>query len=223
MGAKEGVMPTSELPFGEHDYRDIIKQWREGKYNFACVRNRTGVRPLIGVTEHQYASILESVRSRQIDCLLSGSRIAGPRSEQRQMHPALAHTPLETGGRRPSATYPEVRNIKITKTSIKEYGLNDPRTSDLSLLLINSQQRSKLELMECAECLERELKHVGLNFPIRVYWILDSCIFESEDDYLNFCLETFLYRELPPCHPYTDEVLKEALKLTYILIRTTGG
>jgi hypothetical protein len=182
-------------------YEEIVAACERGEYPSCEIRAASGrLNRLLGLTRLDLAAIEAFARDRGVGLILVGSRVSGPRSRQRSLHPALgAALPLKTDYRAPSAIDPGAKGVEIDKTVIKEYGRADPRTSDLSVLLVDSR-RAPEELDALARELEAALNARGWSFPARVFAGLNGRRFRHEEDFLEMG-ERYL-AELAPEAPH---------------------
>jgi hypothetical protein len=176
--------PQSHLPPGLHHYEAIAEDCRLGRRRFARIRAASGrVNWIIGVAPDTLARMRDAGRELGVGLILLGSRVSGPRLRQRDLHPALARAlPLKTYARAASAVFPGVQNVEIDKTMIKELGVDDPRTSDLSILLTSTQPSAEMDRI--AVELELRFARLGLTFPVRVFSRLNDRYHRDEDDFL---------------------------------------
>jgi len=178
---------NSSLPPGEHDYLSILRAIDCGMYRFASLLTASGrCVPVIGVSEEQLQVIRRTAELHRLLIALCGSRVAGPRSWQRQLSPVLSRIPLQQIGRLGSVGIPSTGGICISKTTIKEYGSYSPQSSDLSLVLIDPCSRDFLQLEKDALGIEADLNALGFTFPVRVFASLGGRHFLSEADFVDF-------------------------------------
>lgn len=209
-------MRTANLPPGEYGYDVILEMISRGDYICAYATTASGRRyPLIGFSDEQVSAIVEKLTQFGLVAIISGSRVVGPRVEQRKLHTALSYLQLVSSRRAASATYPELNAVKIQKTLIKEFGLSSIHTSDLSVLLVDRHKRAVNQREELAVLLERYFKTLGCNFPIRVFAQLGKQVFDDEDCYVAFGIENFILPTLPQGLHFENSVLRAAFRKTY--------
>lgn len=158
---------------------------RTGLYPWARLRSASGrLNFLIGLEERHLRAMEEAARRLRLGLILVGSRVSGPRVRQRTLHPVLAKAlPLWETRRRGSPTWPGVEGVRIEKTAIKEFGPDDPRTSDLTVVLVDALGRPASALEAAAADLEREFRRFGAAFPIKVFAALDGRSFRCEEEF----------------------------------------
>jgi len=110
--------------------------------------------------------------------------------------------------------YPGVSGIRIEKTSIKEFGLDSPLTSDLSVLLV-AECSAPSRRREIALSLARAFDKLGCSFPIRVFDCLHDRCFATEAEYVEFGCINFLLHDLPQGHDIGKESLRAAFTQLY--------
>jgi len=211
-------MPAEDLPPGCHPYEAIASACRRGDYAFASVRAASGrLNFLIGLSPERLERLSAEARRHAVGFLLVGSRVSGPRLRQRTLHPALAAgLPLKTRRRSASALYPGTEGVEIDKTAIKELGREDPRSSDLSVVLIDAR-RGPEALDALARELEAALSSWGWPFPVRVFSELLGRRHGSEEDFLATG-EGYLQSLLPEGHAFSSEELREAVQELYLAV-----
>ena len=207
---------TTALPPGRHEYGAVLSGMRAGRYRFARLRAASGrLNILIGLSPAQHAAIAAQACSRRLGMALLGSRVSGPRSRQRSLHPALAASlPLSAGRRTPSPTWPGAEGLVIDKTVIKEFGPDDPRTSDLTIILIDPQQRPAPALAREALEMELAFRSLGAPFPIKVFPSLDGKSFASEREFQAHGA-SYLEGNLPPGESFKEAELRQAFSELY--------
>lgn len=208
-------MPAAELAPGQYAYEELLAACRRGDYRFAVLRAASGrLNYLLGIGPERLARLRAEARARGVGFLLLGSRVSGPRLRQRALHPVLeACLPLSTTRRAPSALFPGAEGIEIDKTMIKELGPEDPRTSDLSLVLIDPT-RPPSEMEALAVRLESLFKSWGWPFPVRVFSRISGRHHRSEEDFLGTG-EEYLRSMLPAGREFSPGELREALRELY--------
>jgi hypothetical protein len=212
-------MQIANLPLGQYDYLALKKMFEEGEYRWASVTTATGRQSfLVGISPDQLAAMSATLMKSRVGSLISGSRVVGPRSEQRKLHPALAYTPLMARERVGSATYPTLSGVQIEKRHIKEFGLHSAQTSDLSMLLIDHLERPANDLLNLAVNIENSFKQLGCSFPIRVFFQLKGRTFISEQSYVDFGIKYFILPDLPKGAEFPRGELERAFKETYAML-----
>ncbi len=208
-------MGKNRLPPGLHSYDEIVSACRRGEYRFAVARAASGrLNYMPGITPEMLGRLRGAARESGVGFLLLGSRVSGPRLRQRSLHPVLeACLPLSNLRRAPSALFPGAEGIKIDKTRIKELSPEDPRTSDLSVILVSS--RLSHEEMDClAVRLEAEFGSWGWSFPVRVFSRVAGRRHQSEEDFIRTG-KAYLRSLLPPGLEFSERELREALGELY--------
>jgi hypothetical protein len=197
-------------------YDEVLEACAAGAYPSCEIRAASGrLNRLLGLDAAAYRRVEALARAHGVGLILVGSRVSGPRARQRTLHPALAAMPLATDHRAASAIDPGAAGVRIEKTVIKEYGRGDPRTSDLSVLLVCSR-RGEAERAALAVALEAELNGLGLSFPVRVFTRLNGAPWRREED---FAAEGEAYlRELAPDAPFTPAQRREAVAELYTTV-----
>ncbi len=165
-------------------YEEIVGACEEGRYPSCEIRAASGrLNRLLGLTRADLDWLEAEARARGAGLALLGSRVSGPRLRQRALHPALAAAlPLRSSRREASILDSGAEGVDIDKTSIKDYGRADPRTSDLTVALIDARTGAAREGL--AADLERALNGRGWDFPVRVFAIWDGAVLRSEEDFL---------------------------------------
>lgn len=201
---------------GRHGYEDILAGVRSGRYRFARLRTASGrLNLLIGLSPRQLARLRLEARRRGLGMALLGSRVSGPRSRQRTLHPVLAEAlPLEAERRTPSPSWPGADGLRIEKTAIKEFGLDDPRTSDLTVVLIDPSRRPDAVLAREALEMELSFRGLGASFPIKVFPSLDGLRFASEEEFVAHG-GRYLARQLPSGRAPAEAELRRAYAELY--------
>lgn len=201
---------------GRHGYEDILAGVRSGRYRFARLRAASGrLNFLIGLSPRQLAQLRFEARRRGLGMALLGSRVSGPRSRQRTLDPVLAEAlPLASDIRTPSPSWPGVAGLRIEKTAIKEFGLEDPRTSDLTVILIDPARRSDAALAREALEMELAFRSLGASFPIKVFPALEGRRFASEEEFVAHG-GRFLARQMPSGRVPGDADLRRAFAELY--------
>lgn len=196
-------------------YEEILAACEAGGYPSCEIRAASGrLNRLLGLTRADLAWVEGLARARGVGLVLLGSRISGPRARQRSLHPALAAAlPLKTDYRAASALDPGAKGVEIDKTVIKEHGRADPRTSDLSVLVVDGA-RAPEEVAALARELEAELNARGWSFPVRVFDGLDGRRFRREDDFLEVG-ERYL-RSQAPAASFSSAQWREGLSEIYL-------
>lgn len=197
----------------EYTYPEVLGACAAGEYPSCEIRAASGrLNPLLGVGRGAYKRMRELAALHGVGLILIGSRVSGPRSRQRTLHPALQVLPLATRKRAASAIDPGAEGVRIDKTLIKEYGRHDPRSSDLSVFLVDPV-RPRSALTAVAVTLERSFNELGLSFPVRVFEDLDGVALRREED---FVAEGAKYlAALAPEAGFTLEQRREALGELY--------
>ncbi|MBI3554074.1 MAG: hypothetical protein HY077_16380 [Elusimicrobia bacterium] len=169
-----------------YSYEELVGLCRSGSYPSCAARAASGrLNHLLGLDRERLAVLKAEAARRRVGLVVLGSRVSGPRSRQRALHPALMHClPLTADRRAPAALYPGAEGVAIDKTSIKDFGVNDPRSSDLSLILVDAR-RADGELEALARELELDLNSRGWGFPVRVFARLHGRTFRSEGEFLK--------------------------------------
>ncbi len=197
----------------QYAYEDILAACAAGTYPSCEIRSASGrLNRLLGLTPEQYRRVQTLAAERRVGLLLVGSRVSGPRARQRSLHPALSSLPLVTDHRAASALDPGAKDIRNEKTVIKEYGRDDPRTSDLTVVLIDAR-RTDDELSALAVELETAFNALGFTFPVRVFARLHKGRWRKEDDFRAEG-EGYL-RSLAPDSSFRPEELREAVGELY--------
>jgi hypothetical protein len=196
-------------------YEEILAACAAGEYPSCEIRAASGrLNRLLGLTRADLAWVEGLARERGAGLVLLGSRISGPRARQRGLHPALAAAlPLKTDYRAASALDPGAQGVEIDKTMIKEHGRADPRTSDLSVLVVDGA-RAPEEVAALARELETALNARGWTFPVRVFDGLGGRRFRGEDDFLEIG-EEYL-RSQAPGAPFSSAQWREGLSEIYL-------
>jgi hypothetical protein len=178
----------ASLSPGEHVYEDIVAALRSRVLEFATLRSASGRKNhLIGLSQPQLTEMRRIAAEFGVELALYGSRVSGPRIRQRALHPVLARAlPLKELARRSSSKYPGASGVEIKKTVIKEFGLEDPRTSDLTELVIDLLGRQSKVMREIGDALEDRFSHLGATFPIRVFAEPLDQRLQSRNDVRNF-------------------------------------
>lgn len=204
------------LPPGRHSYEDVLAAHRTGLYRWARLRAASGrLNLLIGLSETHLAAMRGAAAGRRLGLVLLGSRVSGPRSRQRGLHPALAAAlPLSAARRTPSPTWPGADGVLIEKTAIKEFGLADPRTSDLTVVLVDPSRRPLAALESAAAELEAEFRRFGTSFPVKVFPGLEGRRFGSEEEFLEHGAG-YLERHAPPGAAIPRAELRRAFRELY--------
>jgi len=204
------------LPLGEHSYESILDGVRRGRLRFARVRSASGrLNFLIGVSPDQLGAIRSEARRLGLGLALYGSRVSGPRLRQRELSPALRRAlPLVSDRRSASAAYPAVEGVRIEKTTIKEHGLRDPRTSDLSVMVVAPDLMPRRELEAAAVELEKRLRGLGCTFQLRVFHSFGGRRFLSEPDFVDFGA-SFLQGNLPRGHDFSRAEIERGFAELY--------
>lgn len=210
------MLMDPRLPPGRHGYEDILAGVRSGRYRFARLRAASGrLNLLIGLSPHQFSQLRLEARRRGLGLALLGSRVSGPRSRQRTLDPVLAEVlPLESESRTPSPSWPGAAGLRIEKTAIKEFGLEDPRTSDLTVVLIDPARRPEAALAREALEMELSFRRLGASFPIKVFPALEGRRFASEAEFVEHG-GRFLARQLPSGRVRAEEDLRRAFAELY--------
>jgi hypothetical protein len=193
----------------QYAYEEVLAACAAGTYPSCEIRSASGrLNRLLGLSAEQYRRVVALATERQVGFLLVGSRVSGPRARQRTLHPALSRLPLVTDHRAASALDPGAKDIRNEKTVIKEYGRDDPRTSDLTVVLIDAR-RTDTELTALAVELEAALNAMGFTFPVRVFASLHKGRWRREEDFRAEG-EGYL-RSLAPETSFSPEELREAV------------
>lgn len=197
-------------------YEEVLEACAAGEYPSCEIRAASGrLNRLLGLDAAAFRRVRALARAHGVGLILVGSRVSGPRARQRTLHPALEAMPLATDRRAASALDPGASGVRIEKTVIKEYGRADPRTSDLSVLLVDAA-RGDEERNALAVLLEAELNGLGLSFPVRVFTRLNGGPWRREED---FAAEGERYlRSLAPDAPYSPAQLREAVAELYTTV-----
>jgi hypothetical protein len=209
---------SSTLPPGAHDYDDILAGVRDGRYRFAKLRAASGrLNYLLGFNEAQLAALRAEARRLGVGLAIYGSRVSGPRSRQKTLDPVLDRAlALVADKRSASATYPAAEGVRIEKTHIKEFGMDDPRTSDLTVMLIDAR-RSPAQLEETARRLELRLQGLGVSFPVRVFAGFEGSAFRSLADFQAWG-SAYLRKSLGGAPELSEARLKRAHSELYATI-----
>jgi hypothetical protein len=212
-------MSRSTLPIGFHSYTEVLEAITVGTYRFAHVRTLAGrLCPLIGVSPEQLDVIRAEGTRLRFSLALLGSRVVGPRTFQRTLHPVLQSRrvqPVTT--RLPSLTLPGSSGTPIPKDAIKELGWSEPRTSDLTLFVCDTRARAVVVALgsEFETSLNRTL-HVG--FPIRVFVELHDHVFRSATD-VRHCIGQHLIRpDLPADHKFAQDEIDSAADCVFAML-----
>ena len=213
------------LPPGIHDYEAVIKGIQAGRFCFAEAKTYAGAPvPIIGVS-HQQLKLIASIAGQcGLSLILFGSRVVGPRTCQRKLHRVLTYgVSLESNRRHQSVGFPAVEGVAISKDAIKELGVTDPRTSDLSIAVI-TEGRPLEELLPVAVEFEREINvQLMLTFQVRVYIEIFGEHFTNIDDFARFGRERYIKKDLPRDHEFSDAEIEEAFKALFVLIDHRGS
>lgn len=211
------------LPPGRHEYRAVLSGVRSGQYPFARLRSASGrLNVLIGLSPAQLGAIEAEARERRLCLALLGSRVSGPRSRQRALDPVLeAALPLSAHRRTPSPTWPGAQGLLIDKTAIKEFGLTDPRTSDLTVVLIDPAGRPEAVLAREALEMELAFRRLGAAFPIKVFPSLDGVRFSCEAAFQDHGAR-HLEKNLPPGAAFPADALRRAFSELYAPVNMRG-
>lgn len=194
-------------------YEEIVAACASGGYPSCEIRAASG-RPnrLLGLTRADLDWVEEAARARGAGLALVGSRVSGPRLRQRSLHPALAAAlPLRASRREASALDPGAEGVEIDKTAIKDFGRLDPRTSDLTIALIDARTGEARAAL--ASDLERALNGRGWDFPARVFSVWDGAVLRNEEDF-RAAGELYL-RALAPEAGFSSEQWRAALAEMY--------
>lgn len=212
------------LPPGKHAYDDIVSDCRQGSYGFAMARARSGrLNFLLGLTREHLRHLEDLAWQFDVGLVLLGSRISGPRSRQRGLHPVLKNTlDLQSSRRAATAAYPGAEGIVIDKTAIKEFGPGSPHASDLSIILIDRAQRSNRALDTIAGDLELMLMGLGRPFPVRVFSQLNGRHFRCERDFESDLIARLRGR-LPEGHRFTERDILDASRELFLTINLPAG
>lgn len=210
------MLMDPRLPPGRHGYEEILAGVRSGRYRFARLRAASGrLNLLIGLSPRQFSQLRLEARRRGLGLALLGSRVSGPRSRQRTLDPVLAEVlPLESESRTPSPSWPGAAGLRIEKTAIKEFGLEDPRTSDLTVVLIDPSRRPEAALAREALEMELSFRQLGASFPIKVFPALEGRRFASEEEFVEHG-GGFLARHLPTGRVRDEADLRRAFAELY--------
>lgn len=209
--------PTSTLSPGVHRYEDVMAGVREGRYRFAQVRTASGrLQPIVGVSPEQFAAIEAEARRSGLGFVLIGSRVCGPRTRQKELHPVLeAAVPLKSTRRSPSATYPGSEGVEIDKRAIKEHGIDSVHTSDLQILIVDPRRLPIEELRAAAVRIERHFKTLGCTFPVRVHAETWGDRFYSETDFVAFARDRLLSLAHAPGSGFSEAEIQQAIRELY--------
>lgn len=197
-------------------YEEILEACAAGTYRSCPIKAASG-RPglLLGLDRAELDWIESAARTRGTKLVLIGSRVSGPRLRQRGLHPALAAAlPLSASKREGSAFEPEANGVEIDKSRIKEYGRHDPRTSDLTVVLIDA--RTGPARTALAEDLERALNGRGWSFPARVFSVWDGAVLRDEEEF-RAAGEAYL-RALAPSASFAADQWQAALAELYLTV-----
>lgn len=198
----------------DYSYEEIVELCRRSEYPHSVIRSASGrLNRLLGVEPALLRRLEAAARDAGVGLALVGSRVSGPRSRQRGLHPALARLALSTRYRHASALLPSVQGVEIAKTSIKEYGPDDPRTSDLSVLVLDPR-RSPEGAEALAADLEREFGAAAGRFRIRFFGALYGTLHRGEADWLATG-ERYLRTTLPEGVSMSPEELREGFRELY--------
>lgn len=214
-------MKTANLdPNRQYKYEEIISLMEAGEYTCAVIVTAARRRfPLVGISNDQLQRIKNAALRYNIGLILTGSRVVGPRTHQRTLHPALHDgIALTANSRAASINYKRIDGVTIEKNAIKEFGVNSPHTSDLSVLVIDSMRRPLSVQRDIAAALAKEFDSLGCSFPIRVFVELNGHLFASEAEYIDFGCRHFLQKDLPPNHGFSTADLRNAFKELYTTI-----
>lgn len=210
-------MPAT-ITGASYSYEEMRRACKEGRY--PCVRIRTAcgrANDLLGVSPQRLALLRRKAREAQVGFVVVGSRVSGPRLRQRTLHPALAAClPLKCDKRAASALFPGAEGVEIDKTVIKDFGPDDARTSDLSILLVDAR-RGPAELRVLAAELEGFFAAQGWGFPVRFFAELTGRLHREEDDFLETG-ERYLRGLLPPGTEFSGAQLREAMRELYFTV-----
>ena len=195
-------------------YEEILAACAEGRYPSCEIRAASGrLNVLLGLTRADLEWLEQAARARGAGLALVGSRVSGPRSRQRSLHPALAAAlPLRASRREASTLDPGAEGIEIDKTVIKDFGRADPRTSDLTIALIDP--RTGDERAALAADLEKTLNGRGWDFPARVFAVWDGAVLRDEEDF-RAAGERYL-RALAPRAEFSPAQWRAALAEMYL-------
>ena len=206
------LMPerVSNLPRGYHAYEAIREKIEKEVYRFAKITTLSGrINYLIGISPEELSIIAQAGRQDAVDLVFFGSRVSGPRCRQKTFNKVLdlALSLTETT-RRATPTYPAVKGVELDKRFIREMGINDPRTSDLGVVLINRPGYSFDRVAAIAHDMEIRFRSLGA-FPIKVFPAIDGTSFESVPDFIGFGRD-YLKGRLPPNADFSDREIEEA-------------
>lgn len=195
-------------------YEEILAACAAGGYPSCEIRAASGrLNLLLGLTRGDLDWLEQAARARQTGLALVGSRVSGPRSRQRSLHPALwAALPLRSSRREASTLDPGAEGVEIDKTRIKDLGRADPRTSDLTIALIDA--RTGAERAALAVDLENTLNSRGWGFPARVFAVWDGAVLRDEEDF-RAAGERYL-RGLAPKAEFSSAQWRAALAEMYL-------
>jgi len=219
-------MSAATLPMGVHDYESILEGIRNDEYRFAEAMTYDGkLVPIIGLPP-EVLSLMESLSTQNsLPMVLYGSRVAGPRTYQRKLHRVLAcrkDSFLVSTSRHRSVGFPEISGVTIPKDAIKELGILNPLTSDLTVAVI-SGHRSAEELLPVVEHIETEINsQLSLTFQVRVYLTVFGVRFETLGEFVAFGRDRYIKQDLVEDHQFTDSEIEDAFKGLFILIEPTG-
>lgn len=212
-------MTGNSLPAGYNTYESILSDIHDGKYNFSSIRTASGRRNyLIGITPEQLEIMKSTAKELQIGLILYGSRVSGPRVRQHTLHPVLAQAlPLKVAARTSTKKYPGGQNLEIHKTAIKELGIDDPCTSDITLILADLANRTDEEMSQIADIVEERFAKFNNSFPIRVFPVFFGGKFKSEKDFRIF-VGNYLNKLLPADHSFSKSEMIAAGRELYTYI-----
>lgn len=207
---------AATAPGKDYAYQDLVSACRKGAYPRCVVRTASGrLNYLLGLSRAQLNTLRQAAVEEGVGLILMGSRVSGPRLRQRSLHPILAAClPLKTERRAASALFPG-SEFEIDKTLIKDYGPEDPRTSDLSVILVDAK-RSEAEMRGLAAELEARFQGLG-HFPVRFFARLASRYHRSEEEFLDTG-RLYLRSLGPRSCAFAPEDLRSAMRELYLTL-----
>jgi hypothetical protein len=209
------------LPPGAHDYEAILDGIKRGEYSFAEALTYSGSRvPIVGLSPEQFEMLVSIVRRYRLSVALFGSRVAGPRTWQRTQHPVLAQriSFLHSTTRSQSLGFPAVHGVIIPKDAIKESGLRDTMTSDLSIAVMTNSE-PMADLRPRAVEFEHEVnERLKPSFPIRAYLEIFGESFGDVGDFIRFGRERYIKQDLPKNHPFSDAEIEDTFRRLFVFL-----
>ncbi|MCY1018671.1 hypothetical protein [Pyxidicoccus sp. MSG2] len=203
-------------------YEEICASCQHGEYPFSRICAASGrANYLLGVSQVGLAELEQVARAYETGLVLIGSRVSGPRVRQRTLHPVLeAALPLLERRRAPSAVFRGAEGLEIDKTVIKDFGTDDPRSSDLSVVLVQAHF-SEERFCQVATELEERFAAMDWGFPVHFFGGLRGEYFRNEAHFQRQGV-AYLRSQLPPQVCFPEQEICIALKELYFAINLSG-